>query len=101
MDWMNLMQAFGLPVTILFAVGLGLWRVIVWAGREIAIPLRDRVIVRMEQFLDRLDTALREISESFAILRESAERQNRILRHIEQKIGDLVERNGEHGKAAP
>lgn len=67
MDYVSLIQLVGFPAAALVAVGYGVWRVVVWAGRELVIPLRD--LLR--------DTAAR--------LTASAERQDAALTHMAEQ----------------
>lgn len=54
-DWVALLQTFGLAVVILFALGIGIWKVAVWIGKELIIPFRDKAIDQFASFLARLD----------------------------------------------
>lgn len=47
--WTNLLQTFGLASMIIVAGGYGLWRMVVWIGRELVIPIRDNLIAAMKQ----------------------------------------------------
>lgn len=56
--WAQLLQTFGLAVTILFAVGVAIWKGAGWFGREIIIPIRDKVISRVVDVADKLEMTL-------------------------------------------
>jgi hypothetical protein len=49
MDWPNLIQTLGVPVTLLFAILFGLWRVLVWSGANVVQPLVGKLV----EFLER------------------------------------------------
>lgn len=49
MDFVQLVQFVGFPAAVLVAVGLGLWRVVVWTGREIIIPLRNSAVTLIDR----------------------------------------------------
>ena len=54
-DWLQLLQTFGLAVTILFAVGIAVWRASGWFAREIVIPFRDKLLARTLEVLAALE----------------------------------------------
>ena len=56
--WANLLQTFGLAVMIIVASGYALWKGVRWAGREIIIPIRDRIISRVITAADKLESTL-------------------------------------------
>lgn len=55
---------YGLPTVILFAVGWGLWKAVIWSGREVVVPLRDRIAAHLAKIETTMDS-----------LKDSAERQ--------------------------
>ena len=74
----------GVVVVILICVGLSLWRVTSWVGREFVIPGRDR----MFRHLDRVDQTMQDVSMSLQKLATVPER----LDVIEGKVDNLSQR---------
>jgi hypothetical protein len=58
LDWVSIVANLGIPATILMALGIAFWRILAWVGREIIIPMRDRLLTRLTGFFDRVDDAL-------------------------------------------
>ncbi len=56
--WLNVLQTFGLAVTVLAAAGVALWRGANWTAQHIVIPLRDQLLARTVDFFGRLDATL-------------------------------------------
>lgn len=67
-DWVQLLQTFGLAVVVLFAVGVALWKAAGWVGREIIIPIRDRIIARVLGVADKLETTLDKVSQDIDLM---------------------------------
>src|SRR5262249_15648207 len=48
--WIDVISKLGVPVAALVALGWGIWRIIVWVGTNLVIPMRDK----HTQFLDMM-----------------------------------------------
>jgi hypothetical protein len=60
MDFIQAARDLGIPVAALIAVGIGLWRIIEWLGKEVIIPLKDRHLA----FLDSLSITLATLADT-------------------------------------
>ena len=49
----------GIPMFLLIAVGLAIWRILVWVGREMILPVRDKLLAKAVDVLDRVDSTLK------------------------------------------
>lgn len=77
MDWLQVAQSFGVPVAILVTGGLGIWRCVVWLGREVVKPISDRHV----KFIDDTTKAIDEIVKTQHIMQASMLRMEaRVLR---------------------
>lgn len=52
--WVELLKTFGLAVMIIFSGGWGLWKMIVWTGNEIVVPIRDALVAGLNQQLRQI-----------------------------------------------
>jgi hypothetical protein len=59
MDWIDVATKLGVPVAALVALGYGVWRVIVWCGTNLVVPVRDKHAAFLDRLIGNLD-ALRE-----------------------------------------
>lgn len=83
-DWVTLLQTFGLAVTILFAVGLGFWRAAAWSAREIILPFRDRFVNEMASFLRKIETTIGKLDVNVDKVTDNLEQQTRALEGLER-----------------
>jgi hypothetical protein len=60
MDFIQAARDLGIPVAALIAIGIGLWRIIEWLGKEVIIPLKDRHLA----FLDSLSITLATLADT-------------------------------------
>lgn len=74
--WVNLLQTFGLAVVILLAIGVAIWKGAGWVGRELIIPLRDKLLNRLVAFFDKMDDAV--------------ERLTTTLGKVDQNVGTML-----------
>ena len=87
--WLNLLQTFGLAVTVLVAIALALWRIAVWTGREVVIPLRDKWLTRWDSFLADLSTALVKLDANLSRMAATVEQQARTLERCQLQARTL------------
>lgn len=59
-DWPNLIDKLGVPVSALAAIGYAIYSTIRWIGNNILIPIHQRHLV----FLDRLETSIEKICQT-------------------------------------
>jgi hypothetical protein len=87
--WTNILTNFGPLALILIAIGFGCWRVLAWVGREMLIPLRDKValplgetvIVRVVRFCDRIEATLEKLEKGYANQTQALEDLARTSEH--------------------
>lgn len=88
--WVNLLQTFGLAVVILFAIGVGIWRMTRWFGAEIVIPFRDRLITKIVEAIDHLEDTLERIDR----------RTERTLEVLSRGVSQVVQKTEDVKQAA-
>lgn len=82
-DWITLLQTFGLAVVILIAIGLAIWRLSKWTGKEVVIPLRDQVISRFLAFLSKIENTVSKLDTNVDRVTNNLEKQTTALEHLE------------------
>lgn len=91
MDWISLLQTFGLPVVCLFALATAVWRALIFLGANILKPLADRHIA----FIDKLQEVIEsQHSETTRLVRQHesvATRIETIAKKIEEIATALTE----------
>lgn len=80
-EWVNLVQTFGLAVTILLFMGAGLWRTAGWAATNVVEP----VVKKWIQVLDSLIEAIVKQGETLAKVGVAME-----------KLSDTLDQMGRH-----
>lgn len=88
MDFLTVLQNFGVSVACLAALGFAVWRALVWVGVHVAKPVADRHI----RFLDELSTAT--ASQSLALQTMSVQ-QGKNLDGIERimiRMEEVIEK---------
>lgn len=119
-DWVSVLQTFGLAVTIIFFIGVALWRFGKWFGAEIVVPVRDKLLMRLIAFLDSIETtvkkvdinvdsvtgnlgqqtaALQSLQETNVGIKEGTERVADSLEKEHNNLRSLIEQAVEGGKA--
>src|SRR4051812_28216228 len=88
MDWLQIGKDFGTNAVVLVALGVAIWRVMVWFGREIIIPVRDRLLTRLEQFFDGLDVTLNTLTENVGVVSVHMQAQTRSLERLESQCAE-------------
>lgn len=66
MDYVQLINNFGIPVAASCALAMFVWRSGQWVAKEIVIPLRDRhfaFLVTLEKTLETIATAQRDMTD--------------------------------------
>jgi hypothetical protein len=89
MDWQNLLQNLGLPVTLLFAVLLALWKALVWSGTNLIKPLADKHI----EFLDRTISSMDRIAVNQEKCVELQAQVSSLLEQISRRVDTLSPSN--------
>lgn len=59
-EWISVAQSLGVPVAIMFAMGVGIWRAFTWAapiGHELA-KKHGSLVEKLETYLDRTSEML-------------------------------------------
>lgn len=87
--WLNLLNNFGVTTMILFALGAGSWRVLSWVGKEIVIPTRDHVFLRLAKFFDSMDASLEKLSSTAISTGTDLSRHTEILEDLHQVTATL------------
>lgn len=59
-SWVELLKTFGLAVMIIFSGGWGLWKIIVWTGNEIVVPIRDALVAGLNEQLKQISDHAKE-----------------------------------------
>jgi hypothetical protein len=82
MDIIQATRDLGIPVVALLAIGIGLWRVIEWLGREVIIPLKDRHLA----FLDSLATTMSTLADTQTAIVSTQKDIMREMEHISRVL---------------
>lgn len=90
-DWIQLLQTFGLAVVILFAVGMALWQSTRWFGREIVLPLRDKALARFGAFLTKIEATIEKLDVNVDTVTDNLERQTLSLRQLQETNAGMAE----------
>lgn len=92
-DWgVELIRSVGMPIATLAVFGWGVWQVVVWTGREIVLPVRDKVLVSLVALFDRLDATMTAMDEHLGRMAETVERHATVLDRIEETARKTEER---------
>lgn len=75
MDWMQIATQLGVPVACMAVLALAIWRVAVWAGSHVLMPLVTSHI----QFLSEVTTELKKQTEAYGV-------QSRVLQEMNAKL---------------
>lgn len=94
-DWLNLLQTFGLAVTILGFVGFCAWRGAHWFAKEIVIPLRDQALMRFVNFLDRIEKTVNKLDTNVDTVTTNLQQQTLALQGVQESNTKIQEGTGE------
>jgi hypothetical protein len=84
-EWIGLLKEFGVTLTVLAALGLAIRSVAVWFGTQIVIPLRDRLLARMERFFDKTESSMDTLTDNVRSVSSHMEAQTAMLKRIEEQ----------------
>ena len=90
MDWLTIVQNVGVPAAVMAAGGMALWRIVVWAGNEVVIPLRDRHVKFLDSLQANLETQAATTSQIVATQQELACGIREVKQAIEGKDAHIV-----------
>lgn len=78
--WESLFQTFGIAVVCLFGLSLAIWRVGVWLGNKVVIPVAERHI----RFLDEVAAGIKSQTENIIA-------QTRMMEAMELRLTTRIE----------
>jgi hypothetical protein len=84
-EWIGLLKEFGVTLSVLVAVALAIRSVAVWFGAQIVIPLRDRLLARMERFFDKTEGSMDTLTENVREVSSHMAAQTAMLKRIEEQ----------------
>jgi|CXWL01.1.fsa_nt_gi hypothetical protein len=90
---------FGIPVAILAAVGLGIWKSLSWFAKEIAKPLAEGHLTYLTTTAQQTDKMCDTLSALEVNQREIAATQKQIIQTQEQHFA-VCRRSGSDGGSA-
>jgi hypothetical protein len=88
-DFERLITNFGLPVTIIFLIILGLVVLSRWAAGAIILPIRDKLITRVTAFFDKLDGSVDKMVAHDSDMARGMTRQEDWLTQIWERLQDV------------
>jgi hypothetical protein len=91
--WLEAAKSFGVAALVLAAIAFAIYKVSVWVGSEIIIPLRNTVISGLSSFLTNLDTSIRK-------LEGNVDRIVKVLESHSQTLGSC-QKQASHRKQVP
>lgn len=92
MDLYRLLENFGLPVMILAVITWGARNSATVVWRDLVIPFRDKGLIRVELFIDKLDMALDKTLERHQETMHASERHEDVSYRILEEIQDMRQR---------
>ncbi len=93
-------KTVGVPVATLAAVCYAIWRVLIWVGREVVIPVRDKLLNKGVTVLDRMDSSISSLQDLMERTGEKIERSLAILDRIEASDRTLPARTADECRQA-
>lgn len=87
MDFLVILERFGLPITLLAICGWALYKSANWAANKIFLPVANRHI----QFLDQISVAVEKISDNQDLI---VRNQDLLVRNQDMLAQNLSELNG-------
>ena len=82
MDVIQVAQMFGVPVAVAAAMGLAIWRVGIFVGNKIAIPLVERHVA----FIDKLERTMDHTAQTMEAINDKLADHGDRLERIEQQV---------------
>ncbi len=86
MDYLVILERFGLPITLLAICGWALYRSVNWAADKILLPVANRHI----QFLDKISGAVEKISDNQDLI---VRNQDLLVRNQDMLAQNMAEIN--------
>lgn len=86
MDYLVILERFGLPITLLFICGWALYKSANWAADKILLPVANRHI----QFLDQISVAVEKISDNQDLI---VRNQDLLVKNQDMLAQNLTELN--------
>jgi hypothetical protein len=83
-EWIGLVKEFGVTIAVMAAMALAIRSVSVWFGAQIVIPLRDRLLVRLERFFDKTESSMDTLTDNVRSVSSHMEAQTAMLKRIEE-----------------
>lgn len=77
MDPIQIVRDIGIPAALLLGIGWGGWQITQWLGSEVIKP----AVARLFQFLDKLETAVDQIS---LTMEKVVNQQAEMVSHVER-----------------
>ena len=51
-EWVVLIDKLGIPVAVMIGMGLGFYKIVVWLGLHVVVPLKDKHMSFIDQLQD-------------------------------------------------
>lgn len=51
-EWVVLIDKLGIPVSVMIGMGFGFYKIVVWLGLHVVVPLKDKHISFIDQLQD-------------------------------------------------
>jgi hypothetical protein len=100
-SWLiELVKTVGVPVATLATLCYAIWMVLIWVGREVVIPVRDKLLTKGATVLDRMDSSIQSLQSLMENMSEKIERSLAGLERIEAGDRTLPQRTAEECRLA-
>ena len=100
--WIEIGRSFGVPVMVLGALMLGCYKVARWVGNELVIPVRDVVLTKALNILDKMDRTITALESGMREMVNSMESYTRVMINLEsftkttsESLREIVEMLGD------
>lgn len=90
--WTTIGNTFGVATMILVAVGYGTYKGSGWLAKEIILPVRDKLIGRLLDFVDKLESTVEEVKVNIITVNTVLAQHSKSLAAIEERISKKEEK---------
>lgn len=84
-EWLKLTKEAGVAIAFLVVICWFLRNIVIWFGQQIIIPVRDRLLSRLERFFDKSEETMDTLLVNVNQVSDQLKLQNSALLRIEQQ----------------
>lgn len=83
---LDLVRTVGVPVAVLAVFSWAIWKILIWVGTEVVIPVRDKLISKAVAVMDQMSVTLATMSASLERITEQLERVEELSKRFECRV---------------